>query len=143
MHERMKKVLVVEDDISLRCTLSSLLMIFHYDFDIAGNAYEALGMLERNRYDAILTDYRMSGMDGIELIDIIRESTTLIPIILMTGCLDERVLGFSGADACLHKPFSASDLKDSLDLVFRNARGGMDLRSSSGRRKRDGIPPQD
>ncbi len=125
MRESMKKVLVVADDISLRCALSSLLAIFHYDSDIACNAYEALGMLERNRYDAIFTDYRMSGMDGIELIDIIREFTPLIPIILMTGCLDERVLEFSGADACLHKPFSASDFKDSLDLVFRDARAGV------------------
>ncbi len=120
----MKKVLVVDDNISFRCTLSFLLIIFHYDSDVAGNANEALGMLENNRYDAVLTDYQMPGMDGIELIEIIRESAPLIPIILMTGCLDERVLEFSGADVCLHKPFSMSDLKDSLDRVFRGVRGG-------------------
>ena len=79
-------VLFVDDDPEVLC----LARIFfeadgQWSVDTAFDAYEALLKLERDAFDAIVSDYQMPSIDGIELLKLIRKRGNLIPFILFTG----------------------------------------------------------
>lgn len=114
----MKRILVVDDDDSLRELLSAVLSHAGRAVDTARNGIEAVELLSQNHYDLILSDLRMPGLDGPALYDALRamRPTTPIPrVIFMTG----NVGGGDYADflrgttePMLEKPFS-------LDVVRR------------------------
>jgi DNA-binding response OmpR family regulator len=122
------KILVVDDDATVRSTMALLLERFHFDLSTADTAEKALDLMEEKPYDIIITDYNMPGMNGIELIRNVRSAPHRPAVILMTGCTDEAVLKHSGADMCLHKPFSAMILKDCIDRVILITSGENDRR---------------
>lgn len=62
-----RAVLVVDDEVDVRETLSEILEIAGYDVDSVATGAEAIARLERRDYDAILSDLRMPGMSGAEL----------------------------------------------------------------------------
>lgn len=114
----MKKALVVDDDAFVRKLLASIVGRVRCDCDSALSAEEALGLIEENRYDVILTDYRMPGMNGVELIRKIRVISPHSIVILITSCMDDGVTGYSGADIYIQKPFSADAVKEILDKIL-------------------------
>ncbi|WP_135830301.1 response regulator [Halorussus halobius] len=86
------RVLHVEDnDFFARVTASVL--GDEYDIDVvrAADGDAALGALERERFDCIVSDYRMPGMDGLELFDAVRDAGRELPFILLTGGGNERI----------------------------------------------------
>ncbi len=105
-----KKLLIVEDDRSLRSTLARSLSKF-YQVSVAGNGAEGLELIEQYRPDLIISDIYMPSMDGIEFCRYVKEKpeTFHIPVILLTAMPSERSMinGFDmGADAYVTKPFS-------------------------------------
>ena len=80
-----KCILVVDDQPNVLESVALLLDNFGYDVVTCGYPPEALIKLQSNRFDAILTDIKMPGMSGIELLGEIRKFNTEIPIILMTA----------------------------------------------------------
>jgi CheY-like chemotaxis protein/anti-sigma regulatory factor (Ser/Thr protein kinase) len=108
-------ILIVEDNIVNQKVIKGLLQRKGYRFETAGDGSQALGMLEHNRFDAILMDVQMPVMDGLEATRRIRglERWREIPIIAMTAHAmsgdQERCLA-AGMDAYLSKPVNSSDL---------------------------------
>ncbi len=117
-----KNVLVVDDDAEVRESLKILLESMNYRSDAARDAYDALRFVECNRYDVVVTDYHMPGMDGLELITILREKSPSSALILMSGELKESFLAASGAHACLRKPFTAIVLNEAIDKAVTESR---------------------
>jgi CheY-like chemotaxis protein len=113
-----KKALVVDDDALVCKVLTSIVGKVRCDCDSALSAEEALGLIEKNRYDVILTDYRMPGMNGIELIRKIRVISPHSIVILITSCMDDEVAGCSGADIYIQKPFYVDAVKEILDRTL-------------------------
>ncbi|MDX9790911.1 MAG: chemotaxis protein CheB [Candidatus Kapabacteria bacterium] len=110
----MKKILIVEDELIGALLLKRLLMKSGFDVVVAENGSLAIEHLQREKFDAILTDWMMPHTDGIELIKYIRRNTNPPPyIILITALVTEGSEEYaieSGADDFISKPVNVDDL---------------------------------
>lgn len=78
-------VLVVEDEAYVRDSLLELLRSRGFVASAAGDVPEALSILERSPVDVVLTDYRMPGLSGLDLIRKIQASSPEVPVVVLTG----------------------------------------------------------
>lgn len=111
------KILVVDDEPAIRNGLTAVLEAAGYSVDAAESAEEALAYLEKHRIDLSLLDIRMSGMSGVELMQIIKERWSHVAVILLTGyaSLESAVAAVqAGADDYLMKPSGAEKIKTSV-----------------------------
>jgi DNA-binding NtrC family response regulator len=120
-----KRILVVEDEDKLRRIVELQLLDAGYEVDKAAKAEEALPLIDRA--DLVLTDYKLPGMTGLEMLQIIRRQNTLVPVIIMTafGTVENAVEAMkAGAADFLPKPFSLDHLTTVVNkaLEVRNLR---------------------
>ena len=120
-----RRVLVVEDEDKLRRTLELQLLDSGFDVEKASTAEEALPLIDRA--DLILTDFKLPGMTGLEMLQIIRRMDSRVPVIVMTayGTVENAVEAMkAGAVDFLLKPFSLDDLVTVVGkaLEIRNLR---------------------
>jgi diguanylate cyclase (GGDEF)-like protein len=104
-------VLVVEDDRSMRALLEKMLLAAGHHVSVASNGVEALGMVEKERPQLIVTDWLMPKMDGIELCRELRRNREnrgiYLIIVTMQESADKLVEAFdAGADDYLNKPIT-------------------------------------
>lgn len=121
---RMPAILVVEDEIALRETLTYNLERQDYKVEAVGDGKAALEAARRLHPDLILLDLMLPGMDGIEVCRILRQEMN-IPILMLTARDDEfdRVLGLEiGADDYITKPFSMRELMARVKAHLRRER---------------------
>lgn len=115
----MKKILIADDEESIRVMLSALLKKRGYAFETAKNGQEALSALERSDFDLILSDIDMPGMNGMELA---QNLTSAIPIIFMSGRKENfnemEKLGVENCKGYLPKPFPLQDLLKKIKEVL-------------------------
>ena len=105
------RVLIVEDEDKLRRVLQLQLESSHFHVEQAGSAEEALRLIDR--CDLVLTDLRLPGMNGLELLSLIRRQNALLPVVVMTafGTIEAAVDAMkAGAVDFLLKPFSLDHL---------------------------------
>jgi len=81
----MSRILVIDDEQSIRNSLKEVLEYEKYEVDLATEGREGLEMFEKNQYDVVLCDIKMPKMDGIEVLEEIYRQTTDIPIIMISG----------------------------------------------------------
>ena len=115
-----EKVLIVDDERSMVQFLSVLLKREGYDVRAARSGSEALEMLRDAPADVIITDLKMPGMDGVELLEKIKEKTPTVPVIVMTAYASQR----SAIDALNLGAFQyveKSAKNEEIKLVVRNA----------------------
>jgi len=107
----MTRVLVVEDDPTLRRVIELVLDARGYVVDQARNGKAALERMAEVPPDVVVADLKMPLMDGFELLERMRAQPALeaIPLILLTGNL-EAARAAVGADAVLTKPFEPAEL---------------------------------
>jgi CheY-like chemotaxis protein len=109
-----KRVLVVEDNRSVRTVICFTLSEAGYNVYEACDGVEALDALKKRRYDAVLTDYHMPKMDGLELLDLTQARWPYTPVILASSdiFLIEQLPTslLAQAYAVLPKPFDSSAL---------------------------------
>lgn len=80
----MAKILIVDDELSIRRTLRDILEYEKYKVDDAATGMEALNKLSEQEYDVVLCDIKMPGMDGIELLAEIKQLSE-VPVIMISG----------------------------------------------------------
>ncbi len=101
-------ILVVDDRGEDRETLRDILVDRNYRAFVAKNGYEAIDIVRKSDFDIILLDIRMPGMDGMEVLEVVKEIKPNIGVVMMTGYSSEGLAGKSlekGAYTCLYKPF--------------------------------------
>ena len=112
------KVLVVEDDpVNVRL-LSRILVKQSYDVTVAGDGVDGLKEVKKSRFDALLVDWMIPKMDGIEFIRRARETLDPVPLIIMITAIDlpaarNHALN-SGADVFITKPYSSVEVMQTL-----------------------------
>jgi DNA-binding NarL/FixJ family response regulator len=109
------KILIVDDDLGTRLSISDYLELSGYSVITANDGQEALVMVEEYHPDLIVTDIVMPRMNGYELVRRVRQKAEfrLLPVILLTARTktQERILGYqSGCDLYLPKPFELEEL---------------------------------
>ena len=122
----MARVLVVDDDTTVREVVVSYLRAAGHDVDEAGDGQAALAAMRERAADLVVLDLMMPGIDGLEVCRRLR-STGDVPIIMLTalGTEQDRVAGLEiGADDYVTKPFSPRELVLRVDSVLRRAPGG-------------------
>jgi len=82
------RILVVEDDATVRHTISKLLSDQDYDVSIAVDGFDALLQLERKIPDLILSDLNMPQMSGFELLSVVRRRFPEILVVASSGAYD-------------------------------------------------------
>ncbi len=117
-------ILIVEDELALRETLSYNLKKDGYIVEAVGDGRSALEVARRLKPDLILLDLMLPEIDGFEVCRILRKEMTT-PILMLTARDDEvdRVIGLEvGADDYLVKPFSMRELLARVKSQFRRSR---------------------
>src|SRR3989338_2996738 len=79
------RILIVDDDLIIRKSLTAMLRDENYDTVVASDSHEALEHLKNSRVDLVLTDISMPGMSGIELLKEIQRFHPHVVVILITG----------------------------------------------------------
>jgi two-component system, NtrC family, sensor kinase len=109
------KVLVVDDNKDIAALAASILQEQECDVRLAHDAEEALAVLDRERYDLLLTDIVMPGnMDGVALATRAREIFPDLPVILMTGYSERLRSGEAITGELILKPFTPRDLAEAM-----------------------------
>jgi two-component system OmpR family response regulator len=146
------RVLVVEDKVKLAGLLRRALRTEGLSADVAVRGEDALWMAGSTRYDAIVLDVMLPGIDGIETCRRLRADGVWTPVLMLTARagLQDRVAGLDGgADDYLTKPFQLAELMARLRALARRAPvsrpavlqvGGLRLDPATRRVSRDGHP---
>ncbi len=124
---RKPSALIVDDSLSIRKYLSSLLMQKGFQTGTARNGYEALELLNKGQFDIMITDLEMPKLSGYELIETLRydQRFNTLPIVVLTGRAGDNFRQLTtelGADAYMVKPFKDRELFEQIEkfIEYRN-----------------------
>jgi DNA-binding NtrC family response regulator len=116
------KLLVVEDEAVIRDLVGRVLGDMNCDLVTVENADTALDLIGNSSFDALLTDLRLPGGSGVEIIRRFKTKFPEAPVVIMTGSLtpEERIaeLGDQQVIACIHKPFDLQVLQRVMTQAF-------------------------
>ncbi len=124
---RKKKILIVDDNQSIRQTVSDYLSQRGYDIAEAIDGIQGMERGLSDAFDAMILDVVMPGIDGFKLCQLLRENRVETPIIMLTerATIADKVAGFSkGADDYLAKPFDPIELEMRIQALLRRSSQG-------------------
>lgn len=114
-----RHVLIVDDDDQVRLVLGRFLKAMGVEADTAAGGAEAIKLLDRTRYDALLLDLDMPGVTGLDVILHVARVAPTMPVVVVTGTYEaERI---EGAMAVLAKPIDSLSLGTALADAIRAA----------------------
>lgn len=116
------KLLYAEDEISMSEAVVDILTYHKYTVDAVYDGKEALDYARTEKYDGIILDIMMPGMDGTEVLRTLRREGCTTPVLLLTakGEIEDRILGLAlGADDYLPKPFAMGELIARVRAMLR------------------------
>ena len=132
MTQRKPRILIVEDEAPIRAGLTDVLVFHGYEVDSAAEGPAGLAKALSGRFDLILLDVMLPGLDGFAICNRVRAADREQPIILLTarGTDEDVIQGLSlGADDYVTKPFSVAELVLRVQAVLRRSRVGVELES--------------
>jgi len=127
------KIIIVDDDEEVRNTLYKVVKSYGIEAELASSGEEALSKIEHNKYDCMLLDINLTGIDGFEVVSKIRAKKNPIPIIIVSARSEDydTLYGLGiGADDYVTKPFNPVVLGAKVKATIRrfkdsqNANGG-------------------
>ena len=114
------RILIVDDDRNSREVIAKILSLRRYDVDVASNGHDALELIRQREYGLALIDYRMPGMDGVELYRKIRELRPDFIGVFVTGfpTIDAVFSAISmGVKRVIGKPARSDELLSVIDEI--------------------------
>lgn len=118
-----KKILVIDNDIALCKLVEAVLNDNGYDVTISTNPYEGVALFKNGDYSLVITDIKMPGMDGIQVLEQIKRINPITPVIIITAhaTVDISIQALrKGADDMLTKPFESPELLMRVKNAFKN-----------------------
>jgi two-component system response regulator HydG len=137
----MKKILIVDDDISFTLTLKAFLERNGFETHEVYNATKAIDLIKNRPFDVFLTDFRLPDTDGIELLKQIKKISPSSLVILMTAYADIRMAVNAikfGAYEYVSKPVNPEELLEHIKMGLRKI-AGESAKENSNKNK---LPPK-
>ncbi len=131
MLETTRRILLVDDDVELVTLLVDYLTLEGFEAEAAHDGPEALERIRHEDFDLVVLDVMMPGMNGMEVLKTIRNSST-VPVLMLTARGDpvDRILGLElGADDYVPKPCPPRELVARIHAILRRTRQNDVLRS--------------
>ncbi|MBB6500133.1 response regulator transcription factor [Pedobacter cryoconitis] len=120
--QQMFNIGLAEDDVKIASLVKTGLEEHNYNVTTIPDGLEALHTFQEGKFDLLILDIMMPGMNGIEVCRQIRQTNKDVPILMLTalGSIDDKVLGLnSGADDYLVKPFHFKELLARIEAMVR------------------------
>ena len=121
MRYPLAKILVIDDEQGIRDLLDTLLRRKGYDVILSANGQKGLDLFRREQPDVIVLDLKMPGMDGLTVLQQIRNLDPKKPVIILTGAgtpeTEQRVRALGGTEF-IEKEFSLHRLGDALKRLL-------------------------
>lgn len=114
---RVRKVLVVDDDVDIATVLKDRLVTYGFEVETASNGQEAVEYVRGFHPDGVLMDVRMPVMDGLTALKIIKQEFPEVVVVMVTASKTQSLAVEAlelGANGYLLKPFDPSELKEKL-----------------------------
>lgn len=108
-------ILVVDDDAHLLSLLVDTLTSIGYRVTGAPGGIEALEKLNSGKFDLMITDIKMPGVDGITLLKKVRRHFPKLPVLFITGVASDDIIGRASPDGFLAKPFRISHIENLIE----------------------------
>jgi DNA-binding response OmpR family regulator len=118
-----KSILIVDDDVDFSQELSEMLAAQGYAPDVINDGFAAYQQLLQKNYDLILLDFKMPGLNGIDLLKLVRKSKPLTKVLMVSGRpfiekLVETELQEKLIHGIINKPFQEAEFLDKINEVF-------------------------
>jgi DNA-binding NtrC family response regulator len=123
MNKENDRILVADDDAVIREGLRRILTAEGYDVETVSNGRAALERLEQQRFKLLVTDLKMPGMSGLEVLQSLRACQPELPVVLITGyaAIDNAVEAMkNGATDYLSKPFSNDEIVSKVKNAMKS-----------------------
>jgi two-component system, OmpR family, response regulator len=122
----MAHILLVEDEPELSLVVTQALAEVGHDVDSAERGDVGFQLASEGRYDLLIVDRMLPGMDGLTLVKELRAARSQLPVLFLSnlGAIEDRVAGLNcGGDDYLPKPFAFSELIARIEALLRRAPG--------------------
>lgn len=121
-----RQILIVDNDVPLAGFLRSELQGLSHTVDLLHDGEAAVERLQKRQYDLLILELNLPGIDGLNLLQLVRSSSPKLPVLVLTARsrLEDRVSALhNGADDCLTKPFSLLELTARIGALMRRNAG--------------------
>jgi len=118
-----EKILVVDDNNFLRMAVSEMLSMLGYEVLSADSGENGLSLFFKNKFDIVLSDYEMPGMDGVAFACSVKKSSPRTPVVIMTGAARETVFfrKSTAVDEVISKPFTMAGIDETIQNLLGKA----------------------
>ena len=121
----MFNILIVEDNLNIRKLMEIRLKSEGFNILLAENGIKALEVFEQNSIDLMIVDVMMPKMNGLQLVEELRKTKNLVPVIMVTAkdTMEDKAKGFLvGVDDYITKPFNFDELTFRIKALLRRAK---------------------
>jgi CheY-like chemotaxis protein len=122
-----RRILIVDDDPVFADLVGSMLALGPHRVQTANGGKQALDLLESGKFDLVMTDFNMPGMDGDELATAIKALNPAQPVALVTGeaeFLRTRGARLESVDVIINKPFTLEELRQAVAKLLASLDAG-------------------
>jgi CheY-like chemotaxis protein len=118
-----KNILVVDDNKFLRIAVSKMLSRLGYEVSSADSGENGLSIFLKNKFDIVLSDYEMPGIDGVAFACSVKKSSPCTPVVIMTGAGKETVFSrkSTAVDEVISKPFTLAQIDETIQNLSGKA----------------------
>ena len=117
------KILIIDDNNDLRMVVTKMLSRLGYEVSSADSGENGLGLFFKDKFDIVLSDYEMPGMDGVAFACSVKKSSPSTPVVIMTGAGMETVFSrkSTAVDKVISKPFTLAEIGETIQNFAGNA----------------------
>ena len=117
------KILVVDDNDFIRIAVSKMLSRLGYEVSSADSGENGLSIFRKNKFDIVLSDYEMPGMDGVAFACSVKKRSPCTRVVIMTGAGKESVFSrkSTAVDEVVSKPFTLPEIDEAIQNLSGKA----------------------
>jgi len=116
-----EKILIVDDDLNILESLADILFLEGYEVISTDNGQKAIESVKSNNIKIVLMDYKMPGMNGVEIFREIMKINSGLKVIFITACYNEKIMNIAlkeGATGILNKPVKVDQLLNIISSLL-------------------------